>query len=93
MVDTALMELHFILNFNQAVTANLAMSVGALTDLAFIDLANVTLLCRDTYLEHVKRGIKVNTFRDLKRLLFRVTIFPGPLVRRAEEEIISFNSY
>ena len=93
LVNAAVKELQFLLNFNQAVTSNLAMSMGALTDMAVTDLANVTLMRLDAYLEHVKRGIKVDTLRDLRTAPVQSdTLFPDPLVRRAEEEIIAFNS-
>ena len=91
-MNTAVKELQFLLNFNQTVTANLAMSMGALTDMVVTDLANVTLLHWDAYLEHVNRGIKVDTLRDLRTAPVQsYTLFPDPLVCRAEEEIITFN--
>ena len=91
-MNAAVKELRFLLNFNQAFTANLAMSMGALTDMAVTDLANVTLLRRDAYLEHVKRGIKVDTLRDLRMAPVQGdTVFPDFLVCRAEE-IIAFDS-
>ena len=84
----ALEELQFLTSFNQAVTSSLARSVCDLTESLFVDLANITLIRRDSYLEQVKSGIKPDTLMGLRTAPVHLdSLFPDDLVQRAESEI------
>ena len=59
-----------------------------LADILFVQMGNVTLLRRDTYLDHLKQGIKPDTWCALRNSpLNSLGLFPDDMVRRAEEEI------
>ena len=57
----------------------------------FINVANLTLTHRDSYLEHIKAGIKQDTLTSLRMAPFHFTaLFPDHIIGKAEEEIPPF---
>ena len=54
----------------------------------FINVANLTLACRHSYLEFIKVGIKQDTLTSLRTApLHLIALFPDHLISKAEEEI------
>ena len=59
-----------------------------LADINFFQMGNITLLRRDAYLDHLKTGIKPDTWCALRNSPLNSSgLFPDDMVRRAEEEI------
>ena len=55
-------------------------------------MANATLLRRDSYLSYLKAGVKADTLNALRTApLHQDTLFPDSIVKRAEEDIASFD--
>ena len=68
------------------------MSASQLGNL-FIQMANLTLLRRDAFLEHLKQGVKPDTFSALRNCpLNGYALFPDAVIRKAEDEIAQFES-
>ena len=56
-------------------------------------MANLTLVCRDSYLEHLKQGVKPYTFSALRNCpLNGYALFPDAVIRKAEDEIAQFEN-
>ena len=63
-----------------------------LTDFVFVNMANVTLLRRDSYLAYLKTGIKADTLAALRTApLHLPTLFPDIVIKQAEEDTSSFD--
>ena len=63
-----------------------------LTDLVFVNVANTTLLRRDSYLSYVKAGVKADTLNALRAATLELdTLFPDKIVKQAEEDITAFD--
>ena len=59
-----------------------------LTDFVFITMGNTTLVRRDSYLSHLKNGIKSDTLAALRAAPLQIgTLFPDGVIKRAQEEI------
>ena len=57
-----------------------------------MNMANATLLRRDSYLAYLKAGIKADTLNALRTAPLHLdTLFPDSVVKRAEEDIASFD--
>ena len=64
-----------------------------LTDFVFVSMGNLTLARRDSYLMHIKTGIKPNTLASLKTApLQMATLFPDRILKRAEDNIANYKS-
>ena len=51
-------------------------------------MAILTLVRRDSYLEHLKQGVKPDTFSALRNChLNGYALFPDAVIRKAEDEI------
>ena len=91
-VSTAVDELQYLLDFNSSVCQAMAKSMEHLTDFVFINLANTTLLRRDSYLQYLKAGVKADTLNALRTAPLQLeTLFPDTVIKCAEEEISSFD--
>ena len=80
-VSTAVDELQYLLDFNSSVCQAMAKSMEHLTDFVFINLANTTLLRRDSYLQYLKAGVKADTLNALRTAPLQLeTVYtaPGP---------------
>ena len=85
---TATEELHFLMDFNSSICQAMAKSMGHLTDSVFVNMANVTLLRRDSYLAYLKAGIKADTLAALRTAPLHIsTLFPDTVLKQAEEDI------
>ena len=64
-----------------------------LADSLFVHLANLILLRRDSYLEHVKPGIKPDTWNLLRNApMFGHGLFPDSVLATAEQDITKHKS-
>ena len=87
-VSSALDELQFLMDFNASITQAAAKTMEHLSDFAFISMLNLTLAHRDSYLNHVKGGVKPDTIAALRNAPLHIpTLFPDSIIKRAEEEI------
>ena len=50
-------EIQYLVSFNQAISGNLARAVSDMTGGILVDLANITLVRRDSYLANVRFGL------------------------------------
>ena len=56
-------------------------------------MANLTLVRRDSFLEHLKQGVKPETISALRHCsLNGYALFPDAVIRKAEDEIAQFES-
>ena len=70
----------------------MAMSMEHLTDFVFVNMANLTLIRRDSYLSYVKAGIKPDTLAALRTALLQLaTLFPDSVIKQAEEDIVCYD--
>ena len=65
-ISTATDELQYLLDFNASVCQAMAKSMEHLSDFVFVNMANLTLIRRDSYLSHLKSGIKPDTLSALR---------------------------
>ena len=81
------------MNFNSSICQAAAKTMEHLTEFVFISMGNLTLACRDSYLTHIKSGVKPDTLAGLRTAPIHIaTLFPDSLIKRAEEEIAHFES-
>ena len=91
--QAALDELHYLTSFNQNVSFAMGKSLQHLSDFSFVQMANLTLLCSDSYLENLKQGVKHDTFSALCNCpLNGYALFPDAVIRKAEDEIFQYES-
>ena len=91
-VSSAVDELQFLLDFNSSVCQAMAKSMEHLTEFVFVTMANTTLLRHDSYLAYLKAGVKADTLNALGTAPLHLdTLFPDSVVKRAEEDITSFD--
>ena len=65
-LSVATEELQFLMDFNSSMCQPMAKSMAHLTDFVFVNMANVTLLRRDSYLAYLKAGIQADTLAALR---------------------------
>ena len=57
-----------------------------LSNFVFISMAYITLARRDSYLDHLRSGIKLDTLNSLRNTpLHMATLFPDSALKKAEE--------
>ena len=84
----AVEELDFLVTFNKSITQAMARTMQDLSDGVFINVANLMLTRRDSYLDYLKAGIKQDTLNALRSApLHMSALFPDHLISKAEEEI------
>ena len=87
-LSTATEELQFLMDFNSSICQAMAKSMEHLTDSVFVNMANVTLLRRDSYLAYLKAGIKADTLAALRTAPLHIsTLFPDTVLKQAAEDI------
>ena len=87
-LSTTTEELQFVMDFNSSICQAMAKSMEHLTDSVFINIANVTLLRRESYLAYLKAGIKADTLAALRTAPLHIsTLFPDTALKQAEEDI------
>ena len=90
-VGNATDELQYLLHFNSSISQCMAKTMEHLSDFAFVSMYNFTLVRRDSYLAHVKAGIKQDTLAALRQAPMDLdTLFPDTVLKKAEEEISKF---
>ena len=91
-ISAATVELQFLLDFNSSVCHAMAKAMEHLTDFVFVNMANTTLLRRDSYLLYLKAGVKADTLNALRSAPLDLdTLFPDKIVKQAEEDIATFD--
>ena len=84
----AIDELNYLVTFNRSISQAMARTMQDLSDGTFISMANFTLVCRDSYLEHLHAGVKQDTLNALRTSPVHLnSLFPDQLITKAEEEI------
>ena len=64
-----------------------------ITNFVCISFGNLTLACRDAYLNHLKTGIKPDTLATLRTAPLQIpTLFPDTVIKLAEKEIAHFEN-
>ena len=92
-VSGAADELQFLMDFNSGITRAMAKTLEHLTDFVFVTVANTTLTRRDSYLSHLKTGIKPDTLAALRTAPLNIaTLFPEEALKQAEQDIANFES-
>ena len=90
-VSAATDELQYLMGFNASITQAAAKTMEHLTEFVFISMGNLTLACRDAYLNHLKSRIKSDTVSALRTAPLHIpTLFPDSVIKRAEEEIAHY---
>ena len=91
-VSSAIDELQFLQDFNSSVCQAMAKSMEHLTEFVFVNMANSTLLRRDSYLAYLKAGVKADTLHASRTAPLQLdTVFPDSVIKRAEEDITGFD--
>ena len=92
-VSEALHDLKDYLAFHQNVSIAMGTSLQHLADSLFVNMANLVLLRHDSYLDHVKLGVKPDTWTRLRNApLFNYGLFPDDLICIAEQDITKSES-
>ena len=90
-VGAATKELQYLMNFNASITQCMAEAMEHLSEFAFVSMANVTLVRRDSYLAQVKSSLKQDTLAALCQALLDLrTLYPDAVLKKAEEDISKF---
>ena len=90
-VGGATEELQYLMTFNSSITQYMAKTMEHLPDFAFVSMYNFTLARRDTYLAHMKAGIKPDTLAALCQApMDSATLFPDSILKKAEDDISKF---
>ena len=59
-------ELDYLVTFNRSISQAMARTMQDLSDYVFINVVNLTLACRGSYLDYIKAGIKQDTLTALR---------------------------
>ena len=94
-VSESLKDIKDYVAFHQSVSVAMLTALQHLADSLFVHLANLILLHRDSYLEHVKPGIKPDscTWNLLRNApMFGHGLFPDSVLATAEQDITKHES-
>ena len=92
-LSTAISELKDLTAFHQNVSVAMGTALQLLADSIFVHMTHLILLHRDSYLEHVKSGIKPDTYNQPRNApLFGHGLFPDAVIRTAEQDIASYQT-
>ena len=92
-VANALNDLRDLMAFHQKVSVAMGTSLQHLADSLFVNMANLVLLRRDSYLDFVKQGVKQDTMNLLRNTpLFGYGLFPDAAIMSAEQDIQKFEA-
>ena len=84
-MSTAVDELQYLADFNASISQAMAKTMEHLSDLVFVTVADTTLARRDSYLSHLKSGVKPDTLAALRTApLQMATLFPDEILKQAE---------
>ena len=80
--------LEYLVTFNRSITKAMASTMQDLSEGIFINMANLTLAHRDSYLEYLQDGVKQDTLTALNTAPVHLqSLFPVQLLVKAEEEV------
>ena len=86
-------ELQYLMDFNASITQAVAKTMEHLTDFVCVSMGNLTLARRNSYLTHVKTGIKPDTLPTLRTAPLQAgTLFPDSVLKCAEDDIADYES-
>ena len=89
----AVKDLKHLAAFHQGVSVAFGTSLQHLADSLFLQLGTFMPLRRYSYLDHVKSGLKQDTWNQLCNApLFHGGLFPDAVLATAEQEITKFGS-
>ena len=92
-VTEAIRDIKDLLAFHHNVSLSMGTALQHLADSLFVNLSNLILLHRDSYLEHVKPGIKPDTWNMLRNApMFGYGLFPDAVLNTAEQDINKYES-
>ena len=92
-VSGALNKLKDLMAFHQNVSVAMGTALQHLADSLFVHLSNLILIIRDAYLDHVKVGIKQDTWFQLCNApLFSYGLFPDTVICIAEQDIAKYEA-
>ena len=78
----------YLINFNQSISQVISSSMQDVSEFVFINMANVTLLRHDSYLDLLKPRVKFDTVAALRTSpLCMTSRFPGSIIPCTEKEI------
>ena len=91
-VSVATEELQYLVDFNSSICQAMAKSMEHLTDFVFVNMVNLTLVRRDSYLLYLKAGIKPDTLAALRTAPLQLdTLFLDSVIKQAEEDIAAYD--
>ena len=86
-------ELQYLMDFNASITQAATKTMEHLTEFVFISMGNIMLARMDAYLSHLRTGIKPDTLNAIRTGPLHInTLFPDSALRKAEEDMVSFES-
>ena len=92
-VTEAFRDIKDLLAFHHNVSLSMGTALQHLADSLFVNLSNLILLRRDSYLEHVRPGIKPDTWNMLRNApMFGYGLFPDAVLNTAEQDINKYES-
>ena len=92
-VSAAMDEMQHLMYFNSSICQAAAKTMEHLTEFVFVFMGNLTLARRDAYLTHLRTGVKPDTLAGLRTAPIHInTLFPDSLIKKAEEEIVQYES-
>ena len=78
-------ELQYLLNFNLSISQCMAKTIEHLSNFVFICMVNITVARRDSYVTHMKSGIKQDTLSALRQApLHMATLFPDNKLKKVD---------
>ena len=92
-VTEAIRDIKDLLAFHHNMSLSMGTALQHLADSLFVNLSNLILLRRDSYLEHVKPGIKPDTWNMLRNApMFGYGLFPDSVLNTVEQDINKYES-
>ena len=89
-VAQAAKELDFLVTFNRSLTQAMARTMQDLSEGVFVNVANLILARRDSYLEYLKVGIKQDTLSSLRTAPLHLSALFPDHITKADEEMRHF---
>ena len=81
-------ELEYLVTFNMSIIQAMARTMQDLPEGLFINMANLTLARRDSYLDYIRAGVKQDALNTLRNApLHMQSLFPDQVLMKAEEEV------
>ena len=92
-VTEALKDIKDYVVFHQSVSVAMGTALQHLANRLFVHMANLILLRRDSYLEHIKPGIMSDTWNLIRNApMFGHGLFPNSVLATAEQDITKHES-